>query len=119
MTLPHMKRASYAQPAAPPSRVDVGAQPTGLPGPYQNAIAGLTSIRIEMAGYTLVLGLAALVRWLLMLGYYAQPNSDQAMVGLMARHVLAGEHTAFYWGQSYNGTLETYLTALALKAGAD
>ncbi len=119
MTLLNMKRASFAQPAATPSRVDVGAQPTGLPGPYRYAIAGLTSMRIEMAGYALVLGLAALVRWLLMLEYYAQPNSDQAIIGLMARHILAGEHPAFYWGQSYNGTLETYLTALALKAGAD
>jgi len=29
----------------------------------------------------------------------------------MARHVLHGEPTTFYWGQSYGGTQETLVTA--------
>lgn len=39
------------------------------------------------------------------------PNGDEAVVGLMARHVLDGELTAFYWGQAYGGTQEVLLTA--------
>lgn len=39
-------------------------------------------------------------------------DSDEAVVGLMARHALDGELTAFYWGQSYGGTLEPLLVAL-------
>jgi hypothetical protein len=40
-------------------------------------------------------------------------DSDEAVVGLMARHILDGEPTAFFWGQSYGGTLEPLLVALA------
>lgn len=57
----------------------------------------------------------AIVRWLIMLRCYRLPDSDQVMVGLMARHVLLGELPVFYWGQAYNGTLETYLTAAVFR----
>ena len=62
-----------------------------------------------------VLALAWVVRWLVMLTCYRLPNSDEVMVGLMARHILAGEHPVFYWAQSYNGTLEAYGTALIFR----
>ena len=39
-------------------------------------------------------------------------DSDEAVVGLMARHALDGELPAFFWGQSYGGTLEPLLAAL-------
>jgi hypothetical protein len=39
------------------------------------------------------------------------PNSDEAVVGLMARRVLDGELTAIFWGQEYGGTQEVLLTA--------
>jgi 4-amino-4-deoxy-L-arabinose transferase-like glycosyltransferase len=38
-------------------------------------------------------------------------DADEAVWGLMARHVLEGELSTFYWGQSYGGTLEVFLTA--------
>jgi hypothetical protein len=38
-------------------------------------------------------------------------NSDEAIVGLMAREVLHGHFSAFYWGQVYGGSLEPILTA--------
>jgi hypothetical protein len=38
-------------------------------------------------------------------------ESDEAIVGLMARHILKGEFPIFYWGQSHMGTFEAYLTA--------
>lgn len=38
-------------------------------------------------------------------------DSDEAVVGLMARHILRGQFPAFFWGQQYGGTLEAYLTA--------
>lgn len=58
---------------------------------------------------------AAAFRWLIMLRCYRLPDSDQVMVGLMARHVLLGEMPIFYWGQPYDGTLETYLTAAVFR----
>ena len=38
-------------------------------------------------------------------------DADEAVWGLMARHVLDGEVSTFYWGQPYGGTLEVFLTA--------
>jgi 4-amino-4-deoxy-L-arabinose transferase-like glycosyltransferase len=38
-------------------------------------------------------------------------DSDEAIVGLMARHLLHGEVTTFYWGQPYGGTQEIILVA--------
>jgi hypothetical protein len=39
------------------------------------------------------------------------PNSDEAVVGLMARHVIHGELPTFFWGQAYGGSQEVFLTA--------
>jgi len=39
------------------------------------------------------------------------PDSDEGVVGLMARHVLHGQFSTFYWGSSYGGTIESVLTA--------
>ena len=38
-------------------------------------------------------------------------DSDEAVEGLMAIHVLKGEHPAFLWGQHYKGVPEVYLAA--------
>jgi hypothetical protein len=38
-------------------------------------------------------------------------DGDEAVWGLMARHVLDGELSAFFWGQGYGGTQEVLLTA--------
>ena len=37
-------------------------------------------------------------------------DGDEAVWGLMARHVLDGEIPAFFWGQGYGGTLEVFLS---------
>jgi 4-amino-4-deoxy-L-arabinose transferase-like glycosyltransferase len=38
-------------------------------------------------------------------------NADEAVVGLMARHMLQGEWTSFFWGQAYMGSLDAALVA--------
>jgi hypothetical protein len=38
-------------------------------------------------------------------------DGDEAAWGTMARHVLDGEFSAFFWGQNYGGTQEVVLTA--------
>ena len=40
-------------------------------------------------------------------------DSDEAVVGLMARHMLDGEFSVFFWGQFYTGSLNALVTALA------
>jgi 4-amino-4-deoxy-L-arabinose transferase-like glycosyltransferase len=39
-------------------------------------------------------------------------NSDEAIVGLMAKHILDGENFIYFYGQSYMGSLDAYLVAL-------
>lgn len=39
-------------------------------------------------------------------------NSDEAIVALMARHILNGERPIFFYGQAYMGSLDAYLVAL-------
>jgi hypothetical protein len=69
----------------------------------------------RLLGYASVLALACVIRWQIMLTCYRLPDSDQVIVGLMARHIIAGERPIFYWGQSYNGTLDAYITALLFR----
>src|SRR5690349_8688733 len=41
-------------------------------------------------------------------------DSDEAVTGLMARHLLSHpfQHQAFYWGENYGGTLAAMVAAL-------
>lgn len=39
-------------------------------------------------------------------------NSDEAVVALMARHILNGERPVFFYGQAYMGSLDAWLVAL-------
>ena len=38
-------------------------------------------------------------------------NSDEAVVALMARHILGGELPTFFYGQAYMGSLDAYIVA--------
>jgi 4-amino-4-deoxy-L-arabinose transferase-like glycosyltransferase len=56
--------------------------------------------------------LAAAVWKLLLLSLNAMPfNADEAVVGLMARHILQGDRPVFFYGQAYMGSLDAFLVA--------
>jgi len=38
-------------------------------------------------------------------------NSDEAVVGLMAKHILSGERPIYFYGQSYMGSFDAWLVA--------
>ncbi len=103
--------------AAAPSPRDWSALAMGEPGRESRAERATPRRGWFPLGLTAVLLLAVLARCYVTQRYYLAPNSDQAMVGLMARHILAGERPVFYWGQPYNGTLESYITALLYHLG--
>jgi 4-amino-4-deoxy-L-arabinose transferase-like glycosyltransferase len=42
-------------------------------------------------------------------------NADEAIVALMARHILQGERPSFFYGQAYMGSLDAYLVAGAFR----
>ncbi len=43
-------------------------------------------------------------------------NADEAVVALMARHILQGERPTFFYGQAYMGSLDAWLIAGAFNA---
>jgi 4-amino-4-deoxy-L-arabinose transferase-like glycosyltransferase len=43
-------------------------------------------------------------------------NADEAIVGLMARHILDGRWPTFFYGQAYMGSLDAILVAFAMAA---
>ncbi len=46
-------------------------------------------------------------------------NSDEAVVGLMARHIRQGERPVFFYGQAYLGSLDTWLVAISFSIFGD
>ena len=56
--------------------------------------------------------MAAALRFCLVNWGYISFNSDEAVVGLMARHILQGERPVFFYGQAYMGSLDALLVAI-------
>jgi hypothetical protein len=91
--------------AAPGDVVDVPA--------HEHA---LISRRALLAGAVVAVAIAGLaVRLWIMTGPLGVIDSDEAITGLMARHLLDGEFRAFIWRLSYQGTIVTYPIALSFK----
>jgi len=60
----------------------------------------------------IILGAVAL-RGLILAAGAVPFNADEAVVALMAKHILAGERPVFFYGQAYMGSLDAWLVALA------
>lgn len=58
-----------------------------------------------------VLVVCLILRLLLLVGNVFPFDSDEAIIGLMARHILLGEQPVFFYGQSYMGSLDAWLVA--------
>ncbi|MEP7198339.1 MAG: hypothetical protein ABI874_00865 [Chloroflexota bacterium] len=65
--------------------------------------------------FALVIGLALGVQLWAALQWAANFDGDEAVFGLMARHVLKGEIAPYMWGQSYLGSLESWLAAGSIQ----
>lgn len=81
----------------------------GAPGAWPLRATPLPRAELYAAGGLLSLG-AALRLWVILRGWPAL-DSDEAIIGLMARHILAGARPAFYYGQHYLGALDAYIAA--------
>lgn len=82
----------------------------GVAGP--TAPSGPLTRGETLAAVGLVLVAAASRLALLPLAEFAEVNYEEATVGVMARHILQGDHVVFWWGEPYLGTSQTYLVAL-------
>lgn len=66
----------------------------------------------EYCYLSFILCLAAIWRYCFLQATNSVIDADEAIVGLMARHILAGsEWPIFYYGQNYMGSFEAILTA--------
>jgi len=68
-------------------------------------------------GVVLAIGLG--LRLWIMTGKLGTIDSDEALTGLMARHLWNGEFRAFMWRINYQGTISTYPVALSTKLLGD
>lgn len=62
-----------------------------------------------------ILLIAAIARALLLISGSLSFHADEAVVGLMARHILQGERPVFFYGQAYMGSLDAWLIALGFR----
>lgn len=69
--------------------------------------------RIHHAPLLFPLMLALALRALILVTDSVPFNSDEAVIGLMARHTLQGDWPVFFYGQSYMGSLDATLVAAA------
>lgn len=67
----------------------------------------------------IVLLVAVFARGLLLTSNSVSFHADEAVVGLMARHILEGEHPTFFYGQAYMGSLDAWLIAGGLALLGD
>jgi hypothetical protein len=67
---------------------------------------------IGLAGATIV---AAALKIGLLLTGVVPFNADEAIVALMARHILEGERPVFFYGQLYMGSMDAYLISGMFK----
>ena len=68
-------------------------------------------------GVAIAVLVALALRLFFILTPHAALDADEAIVGLMGRHVLRGEFPIFYYGQKYMGSLEPHLAALGFAIG--
>lgn len=62
-----------------------------------------------------ILSATILSRYGLLKHWYAHFYGDEAIVGLMARHILEGEIPVFYYGQEYLGSLESLVASFYFR----
>lgn len=68
-------------------------------------------LNLEVVGLLLAFALAMAVKSVLVITDRVPFNADEAIVALMARHILQGERPVFFYGQTYMGSLDAFLVA--------
>jgi len=72
--------------------------------------------KIPVSGWIFFIVLIGIAWKTLWLTFDAFPfNADEAITGLMARHILQGERPIFFYGQAYMGSLDAFLAAFLFR----
>ncbi len=75
--------------------------------------------RFPLLALVAVIAVALIGRGLLLASGSVSFHSDEAVVGLMARHILQGERPVFFYGQAYMGSLDAWLIAVGFALLGD
>ena len=79
----------------------------------------MSRLRTVLVGALLLAAVFAVIRGPLHRSTFALPvSNDDAILLLMARHVLRGELGTILWNQPYNGALDAYLLAPGMALGS-
>lgn len=88
-------------------------QPTIAPARAFEAAAARVTFPWRALAAILLVALAG--RVLLLATNSVSFHSDEAVVALMARHILQGERPVFFYGQAYMGSLDAWLVAVGFR----
>ena len=75
----------------------------------------METTRLPYRALIAILLIALIGRLLLLASNTVSFHSDEAVVALMARHILAGERPVFFYGQAYMGSLDAWLVAFGFR----
>jgi 4-amino-4-deoxy-L-arabinose transferase-like glycosyltransferase len=75
----------------------------------------MSKLHFPWRGFILVVSIALVARLLLLASDAVSFHADEAVVGLMAKHILQGERPTFFYGQAYMGSLDPWLIALGFR----
>lgn len=89
---------------------DAAGSPLTKPHMIAKAISQFRILRTH-PGLWLALGIGLTLKIVLLATDSVSFHSDEAVLGLMARHILQGHRPIFFYGQLYMGALDAYLIA--------
>ena len=79
----------------------------------------MPSSRFPYRSLLMILAVTLAVRLILLASGAVSFHADEAVVGLMARHILTGDRPIFFYGQAYMGSLDAWLIALGFRILGD
>jgi 4-amino-4-deoxy-L-arabinose transferase-like glycosyltransferase len=79
----------------------------------------MPSSRFPYRSLILILAITLIGRLILLASGAVSFHADEAVVGLMARHILTGDRPTFFYGQAYMGSLDAWLIALGFRILGD
>ncbi|MBZ0290851.1 MAG: glycosyltransferase family 39 protein, partial [Anaerolineae bacterium] len=75
--------------------------------------------RFPYRSLILILAITLAARLIVLASGAVSFHADEAVVGLMARHILTGDRPTFFYGQAYMGSLDAWLVALGFRLLGD
>lgn len=79
----------------------------------------MSAIHFPRKELLLIIAIGFVTRLLVLTSGSVTFHADEAVVGLMARHIVQGETPTFFYGQAYMGSLDAYLVSTGFRLLGD